>query len=163
MFDRLARSPDWVAEAKLDGARVVAVCGPDAMGALGFDSLVQAMSRTGTPFMLPAGVSHALRRAKRALELDGEVYQGAYWVFDCGSLGSADLDYRRRIIEETVEEISSDVVRVMPRLGPDPWSEVESHDWEGCVFKRRSSPYRWADRPGATTDSWIKFRQESKR
>ena len=138
-YRRLMASPHWVAEAKLDGWRVV-WCGQ------------RLWTRTGKPVGRRGWhLEDALAGCTRMM--DGELYQGKLFVFDLPACGGW-WDDRRRELCNAVRDIEG--VHPMP-LAQD-WGEVERNEWEGLVLKFKSSRYPRGHRVGQTTPHWLKYR-----
>jgi ATP-dependent DNA ligase len=154
LYRRLASSPEWVCEAKLDGVRA-------------FWDGEELWSRTGNK--LPR-CEEVKKHLPRSLQLDGELVYGKdneptrYWVFDfAGPKGfdrlAAFYTDRRAVIADLLKALSpacGDVVKLTPYV---TWDDVERLGLEGVVFKRKDSLYEMAHRPGVKVPYWVKFRR----
>lgn len=153
-FNRLAASPDWLCQAKIDGQRTLWV--PDSPAPGGGRGVL--WSRRELPILRAPQVREALNLVEDVL--DGELVVGdkpTYYVFDLPD-ERGSLQERVSKVARLVDSIKSPVVKVCPMNVT--WPDVGICGWEGVVFKRRSSKYVKGSSPDKTTAHWIKYRAE---
>ncbi|MDF2695387.1 MAG: cdc9 [Labilithrix sp.] len=143
-LERLFDDPIYLAQQKLDGARILAHVG----------ETVIVTNRSGHHSSAPASLLEVLAGAPRGTVLDGELVtaDGAvvYWVFDLLRHGTADLRAkpyldRYQELDALVEELR-DPVRLVPAAANAKdkralFEKLSAARAEGIVFKRRDAPY----------------------
>lgn len=140
LYQSLASSPDWLCQAKLNGKRAL------------WDGHT-LWSRQGN--VIEGEVEEALKGISTMF--DGEWVRGVYYIFDLPD-SPHPLSDRVQGIESIVDLIDSPYVRMCPIV--QDWTEVRKNEWEGVVFKRKSSRYRRAHVANSETSDWVKFRAE---
>ena len=173
LYHQLASSSSWACEAKLDGVRAY------------WDG-TELWSRTGNRLPRVDDLKALLPDLEQGYGFDGELVKGTYWIFDFKAplrSGMSDMGYfdRRQVLTRMFtpdpqrdsaipvdlrlpawrlrEPVVAERVRLMPQV---TWDDVERLDLEGVVFKRVTSKYTLAHRPGTKNADWIKFRKEDK-
>jgi ATP-dependent DNA ligase len=145
LFQRLASSPDWVAEPKKDGVRCIAVADDDGLRPWLVSRRGQALRDQSLATSIDVPPSTLL---------DGEMCGGVLWVFDVLVLGGEDiagrpLDERRDALAGVIPQLGQ--VRTMPRV--DAAKFIASGRDEGVVFKKLAAGY-----PYGQTNLWVKCR-----
>lgn len=146
LYCQLAKDPEWVCQAKIDGQRTVWSGGT-------------LWSRRELKIVRAPEVEAALGNAKEVF--DGElVIKGGkqhYYLFDLPD-HPGSLAERFARLREHVSAIGSPHVSLCPS-GVE-WEQVDQEQWEGVVFKRLNSKYPKGVTPNTTTPTWIKYRAE---
>ncbi len=133
-YQRLARDPEWVCQAKIDGWRAVAHRGV-------------LRTRTGNPIDAPAVVS-ALP-AHLAIEGEWHKPSGTFYAFDLPQHPGSYAERWRALVEALTP---CQAVQLIPHRVT--WADVAEHGWEGVVFKWLPGRY-----PNAgVTPVWMKYR-----
>lgn len=146
-FRRLEADPEWMCQAKINGQRAI------WHGGKMWSRQGNVLGAKAQPVMSALGSVAAV--------LDGEfvMTQGkaTYYVFDMPD-SRLPLGERWPEVAELVRAIDSDYIRLCPC--EVRWEDVELNNWEGVVFKRRSSVYVKSMTSDKTTPNWIKYRAE---
>ena len=137
---QLASDDRWMCQAKLNGRRAV------------WDGQI-LWSRQGNP--LESRVTDALRGFASCL--DGEFLNDTFYPFDIAD-SPLPLAERWEMLDWVVREIDSPYIIRCPVA--TTWEDVDLHQWEGVVFKKRTSKYHKAMKDGVTTPDWVKYRAE---
>jgi bifunctional non-homologous end joining protein LigD len=144
--------PEWIAERKYDGIRLLAFKNGGE---------VRLLSRNRLPQHLPSIAAAIAKLPPHDIILDGEVTWtgGIYHVFDVmwldgGSVMSRTLDERRALLTQL--PLRSPLERVAALDGDAPWDTACSEGWEGVVVKRRDSVYEHRRSP-----HWLKMKCEA--
>ena len=133
-YQRLARDPEWVCQAKIDGWRAVAYRGV-------------LRTRSGNPIDAPAVVS-ALP-AHLAIEGEWHKPSGTFYAFDLPQHPGSYAERWRALVEALTP---CQAVQLIPHRVT--WADVAEHGWEGVVFKWLPGRY-----PNAgVTPTWMKYR-----
>jgi len=154
-FNKLCADPNWAAEPKKNGWRLLAVIRPDQS--------VQIITRHGRELKDPkyGELRGALGKLPPDSWFDGELMprEGRVWLFDAlrlrGEMFTAHI-YKDR--QAAVEFLcpSSGPVQALPSTTEGKFrmfSEALHRGDEGVVFKHLCKPYPWGD-----TRYWIKAR-----
>ena len=140
---------DWLAQQKLDGKRVLAIVDGDR---------VLAVNRNGQETTAPADLLEGVSMLEDGTVVDGEVVEGAFWLFDVLKVGGKDVTswpYAKRhaLLAEELEPGLSGDVKVLPVVAGakgkrDLIARMTAQSAEGVVFKDRRAPYT-AGRPSS--------------
>lgn len=143
---------DWVCQPKLAGKRACLAV---------LDKRVYVQSRHGTWLRQPVrNVADFLKLPNRTC-LDGEVYEGVFYPFECLAVGGHLFTYC------TANEREVMAFQLM-RLIKQPWIfNTPSKNWlmarrtnlpkfEGVVLKRSDSPYTLLASPSQVSPTWFK-------
>lgn len=153
-FQRLRDSPAWVCQAKINGQRTLWSPSSDAPG--GGKGVL--WSRRGLPIAKVPEIQQAMRSVD--VVVDGELLvkdTPIYYLFDLPD-HTGTLDERWKALTNVVEMIGHANVKKCP--AEITWEDVSLNQWEGVVFKKRSSKYPKSLSSDNTTPSWIKYRAE---
>ena len=133
-YQRLARDPEWVCQAKIDGWRAVAYRGV-------------LRTRSGNPIDAPAVVS-ALP-AHLAIEGEWHKPSGTFYAFDMPAHPGSYAERWRALVEALTP---CQAVQLIPHRVT--WADVAANGWEGVVFKWLPGRYPCA----GVTPVWMKYR-----
>ncbi len=132
-YEELLHHPDWIAEPKLDGHRLITKLNPNG---------ATPRTRQGHPH-LPA--TRALMGATypTTLWLDGEWYEGVYHVFDIPYAMGLMLHQRRELLEQAVMKLGCHYpIQIMPRWDKlTAYAQAMSEGIEGIVLKNINHLY----------------------
>lgn len=152
LFSAIKEPEDWVCQPKLNGDRA-------ALAVL--DNKVYVQNRLGGWY------GHSVRNARDFLKmpsrtcLDGEVYEGRFYPFECLAVGGNLFTFC------TANEREVMAMQLM-RLIKQPWIfGTPSKDWllqrrsnlpkfDGVVLKRMNSPYVLLASPSQVSTDWLK-------
>jgi ATP-dependent DNA ligase len=141
--DRLLDDTGWYASPKVDGDRVLVVCGPEP----------QFLNRRGDPYTKrrPADLAEVVAVLPAGLVLDGELVDDRLYLFDCvvhGEPIGRRLELCERVVYQTgvLAGLDRPVILGVPHV-TDPTEKRALYDTvfadggEGVVFKRIASLY----------------------
>ena len=112
LYQRLARDPAWMCQAKIDGCRAL------------WDG-VELRTRNGQRLDVPAKLHGITQR------VDGEYLRGVFYAFD--------LPDHPGTLDERWAALCALGIQTIPAWVS--WRDVTRNGWEGVVFKRRDSVY----------------------
>lgn len=157
-IDEILNDPRWIAEAKMDGRRLLIECHTTGK-AVGRN---RRGERTNTPQVL----LDAFSTVANDIVFDGELVGHTFHVFDLPSAGdqittSSPWALRRRTLGRLIDAWGPDpeLVRLVPfgRTLDQKVALIEEQQatgGEGCVFKRFDSTYE----PGRRSKDWRKLK-----
>lgn len=139
---KLLADDAMLAQQKLDGVRVLVHITEDGVVATNRDGVVTQMAGNAL-----AGLAYL----PHGTVVDGEVLDGAYWLFDVLELAGDDVrarGYRERwdLLENELEPALSDTARVLQIATGAAQkralhAKLRAANAEGIVFKHRDAPY----------------------
>lgn len=144
-LDSYLENPDWVAQQKLDGDRILI----DVT-----DGTARALNRNGEPYRnpFPRKILNEFSRMRGSWLFDGEILDGEYWVFDLVRAQdfvspNRDLGFRLAVLNRFFAGWSPDrCVRLLPtafavEAKHDLADQVLANNGEGLVLKCLDAPY----------------------
>jgi bifunctional non-homologous end joining protein LigD len=141
-LDHFLADDQMIAQQKLDGQRVLAHVGEDA---------VTVTNRDGQQTRVDLRVFDGLAYLPHGTIVDGELMDDGYWLFDILQLGDEDVRARGylarwELLDGELEPALTGDVRIVP-IAAGKRAKQQLHDRlraagaEGLVFKHRDAPY----------------------
>lgn len=157
LHQQLINDPDWIAEPKKNGHRVIVMLG----------KVPVFVSRRGSKISLSEldSIPQEIMKVKSLKVLDGELIlkpTPTLWLFDLPERPQPLLD-RRAWLAKVIEDANLVHVKLMPWLVKETAYEdcIKAGD-EGVVWKRLSSLYSWQMESENTIVDWVKMKPAEK-
>ena len=142
VFKRLCFDPEWIAEPKKNGKRIIA-------------TRAGGETKCGNSIKLPPTITDGI---KNGVVVDSELVGGLLWVFDIlwfdGDVRFKQLMERKRLLQEAITP--GEYLHIVPVIEEDKekyYPHCLNEGEEGIILKRKDSLY-----PSGETKYWLKIK-----